>query len=78
MEQIKSMAEEKELRQEQLEDLQEVAQVVVNMVDPTEEGVVNNRTLLDNLREAPQKIASYVSEATKTYMAHVLGLVKSF
>jgi phage shock protein A len=40
MQQIKSVAEEKELRQKQLEDLQEDAQVVINMVDPPEEGVV--------------------------------------
>jgi phage gp36-like protein len=72
------MAEKKELRQKQLEDLQEVAQVVINMVDPPKEGVINNRTLLERLREASQKIASYVSEATQTYVSHVLGLVKSF
>jgi hypothetical protein len=78
MKQIKSMAEEKELKQKQLEDLQEAAQVVVNIVDPSEEGVVDNRTLLEHLHEAPQKIIGYISETTKTYVAHVLGLVKSF
>jgi hypothetical protein len=78
MKQIKSMAEEKELKQKQLEDLQEAPQVVVNMVDPSEEGVVDNRNLLERLDEAPQKIAGYFSETTKTYVAHVLGLVKSF
>jgi chromosome segregation ATPase len=78
MQQIKSVAEEKELRQKQLEDLQEDAQVVINMVDPPEGGVVDNRTLLERLREALQKIASYLSETTKIYVAHVLGLVKSF
>jgi hypothetical protein len=79
MQSIKSMAEEKELRQKQLEDLQEATQVVVNIVDPLEEeGVVNNRTLLEHLCEAPQKTASYVFETTKTYVVHVLGLVKSF
>jgi hypothetical protein len=34
--------------------------------------------LLERLREALQKIASYLSETTKIYVAHVLGLVKSF
>jgi hypothetical protein len=34
--------------------------------------------LLQRLHEAPQKIAGYVSDTTKTYVAHVLGLVKSF
>jgi NADH:ubiquinone oxidoreductase subunit E len=46
------------------------------MVDPPEE-VVNNRTLLERLREAT-KDSGYISETTKTYVAHVLGLVKSF
>jgi hypothetical protein len=48
------------------------------MVDPLEEGAVDNRTLLERLREAPYKIASYVSKTTRTYIAHVLGLIKSF
>jgi hypothetical protein len=78
MQQIKSMFEEKELRQKQLEELQEVAHVAINMVDPPEEGVVDNRTLLERLHEAPQKIAGYVNKTSKTYMADVLGLVKSF
>jgi hypothetical protein len=75
--QIKSMAEEKELKQKKLEYLQEVAQVVVNMVDPSIEGVVDNRTLLQHFHEAPQKIASYVSEtsggASKKFMVWRLG-----
>jgi hypothetical protein len=48
------------------------------MVDPLEEVVVDDRTLLERLHEAPQKIAVYISKATKTYVAHVLGLIKSF
>jgi hypothetical protein len=46
------MAQEKELMQKQLEDLHEAAQVVVSMVDPLGEGVVDNRTLLERLHEA--------------------------
>jgi uncharacterized coiled-coil DUF342 family protein len=45
--QIKDMAEEKDAKQKQLEDLQKAAQVAVNMVDPLEEGVVVDRTLLE-------------------------------
>jgi hypothetical protein len=47
MQQIRAMAEEKELMQKQLEELQEVVQVVIDMVDPVGEGVVDNRTLLE-------------------------------
>jgi hypothetical protein len=72
------MAEEKNLKQKQLEELEGAAQVVVAMVDPPKEGAIDNNSLLEHLREASQKIFSYLSETTKTYVAHVLGLVKSF
>lgn len=78
MKQTKSMDKEKELRQKELEELRASAQVIMDMVDPQEEGVTDNRTLLDHLHEALQKVASYVSETTRTYVAHALGLVKSF
>jgi hypothetical protein len=47
------------------------------MVDPPEEGVVSDEMLLEWLCEAPQKITSYISK-TKTYVAHILGLIKSY
>jgi hypothetical protein len=78
MTQIRDMAAEKELKNKELEELKGVAQVVVDMVDPLEEGVINERTLLERLREAPQKISGYSSKTTKTYVAHILGLVKSY
>jgi hypothetical protein len=48
------------------------------MVDPPDEGVVSNKMLLDRLRETPLKISSYVSETTRTYVEHILGLFKSY
>jgi hypothetical protein len=48
------------------------------MVDPPEERVINERMLLEQLREAPQKISWYISETTKIYVARILGLVKSY
>jgi hypothetical protein len=62
----------------ELEELKGAAHVVVDMVDPPEEGVVTNKTLLERLRETPQKISNYVSETTKTYVEHILGLFKSY
>lgn len=50
--QIESMAEEKELKNKELEELS-ARQVVVHMVDHLEEGVVDGRPLSDHLREAP-------------------------
>jgi hypothetical protein len=55
-----------------------VAQVVIDIVEPLEEGVINERTLLERLHEAPQKISRYISETTKTYVAHILRLVMSY
>jgi hypothetical protein len=48
------------------------------MVDPLEEGVVSNKTLLERLHETPQVISSYVSETTRTYVEHILGLFKPY
>jgi peroxiredoxin family protein len=53
MTQIKDMAAEKELKDKELEELKGAAQVVVDMVDPPEEGLINKRMLLERLREAP-------------------------
>jgi peroxiredoxin family protein len=47
LQQIKNMAEEKETRENELEELRSVAQVVVDMVDPREERVVSDKTLLE-------------------------------
>jgi archaellum component FlaC len=78
MTQIRDMAAEKELKHKELKQLKGAVQVVIYMVDPLEEGVINKRTLLERLCEAPQKISGYISETTKTYVAHILVLVKSY
>jgi hypothetical protein len=44
---------EKELKDKELEEPKNVAQVVVDMVDPLEEGVVSDKTLLERLHEVP-------------------------
>jgi hypothetical protein len=46
-----------ELKDKEFEELKSAAQVVVDMVDPPEEVIVSKRTLLERLREAPQKIS---------------------
>jgi len=57
--------------------LKSAARVVVDMVDPPEDGVPDARSLLERLREAPAKISGFVSENTKVFVSHVFGLVKS-
>ena len=60
------------------ERLAAAAMRVVEMVDPQEEGTSSTKSLVERLEEAPQKILSYLSSSTKSYVAHVLGLVKSY
>ena len=36
------------------------------------------KSLLDRLREAPQRLDSFFSDTSRDYLTHVLGLVKSF
>jgi hypothetical protein len=47
------MAEEKETREKELEELRSAAKIVVDMVDPSEEGVVSDKTLLEPLKRLP-------------------------
>jgi len=78
LDQVKTLGEEKTKLQDELVELKITAQAVVDMVDPSDGDASAGRQLLDRLREAPQKIAGYISEVTKSYLTHGLGLVKSF
>lgn len=66
-----------ECKQKDLDELESVARVVVDMVDPPTDGVAF-RTLLEHLRSASNSISGYISGTTKTVVAHVLGLVQPF
>jgi len=70
---IRDMKQIKELAQ-QLTDLEAAAKVVVDMVE--EEGA-GEKSLLERLREAPQRLSSFFSDTSREYLAHALGLVKS-
>jgi hypothetical protein len=78
LQQIKTLGEEKEQCQKELEDLMGAAQQLVNMVDPQEGGEADGRSLLERLLEAPQKVLSFITEAPTTCVSHTLGFVKSF
>ena len=71
---IGDMKQIRELSQ-QLADLEVAAKVVVDMVE--DEGA-GEKSLLECLREAPQRLSSFSSDASREYLAHALGLVKSF
>jgi hypothetical protein len=78
LQQIKTLGEEKDQHQKELDELKTVAQELVEMVDPQEDGAENGPPLLDRLRRALQKILNFVTEAATSYVGHALGLVKSF
>ena len=71
---VSDMKEIRELSQ-QLTDLEAAAKVVVDMVEDEE---ASGKSLLDHLREAPQRLGSFFSDTSRDYLAHALGLVKSF
>ena len=75
MKQIKDLAADRDLKAKQLADLEAASQAIVEMV---EDGEAGNKTLVERLREAPQRITSFLSDTSRQYLAHALGLVKSF
>lgn len=78
MQKIKDLAAERDSQAKELADIKIATQAVVDMVDPIEDGAAGEKSLMERLHGAPQKIASYLSETSKQYMAHVLGLVRSY
>ena len=75
MKQIKELAADHDKKAQQLADLEVAAKVVVDMVE--DEGA-GEKSLLEHLREAPQRLSSFFSDTPREYLAHALGLVKSF
>ena len=73
--QIRELAADRDQKAKQLADLEAAAQVVVGMVEKEDAG---GKSLLDHLREAPQRLSSFFSDTSRDYLAHALGLVKSF
>jgi hypothetical protein len=78
LQQIKTLDEEKEQRQKELEDLKGAAQRLVDMVDPQEGGKADVLSLLERLLEAPQKVLSFLTEAPVVCVSHALSFVKAF
>ena len=72
------MAAERDLYKKELDELKAAAQTVVDMVDLPEEGAELTKTLLERLHGVSQGIIKYLSDTTRQYVSHVLGLVKSY
>jgi hypothetical protein len=78
LQQIKTLGEEKEQRQKELEDLRGATQKLVDMVDPQEDGEAGERPLLERLLRAPQKVVKFLTDAPVACVSHALSFVKSF
>jgi hypothetical protein len=76
--QIKTLGEEKEQQQKELEDLRGAAKKLVDMVDPPEEGEADERPLQERLLGVPQKVIKFLTEAPVVCVGHALAFVKSF
>ena len=44
----------------------------------SEEGSSNNKSLVERLEEAPKKIFDVMTAASKNYLTHMIGVVKSY
>jgi peptidoglycan hydrolase CwlO-like protein len=78
LQQIKTLGEEKEQRQKELEDLRGAAKKLVDIVDPQEDSEAGEWPLLERLLEAPQKVIMFLTEAPIACVSHALSFVKSF
>jgi hypothetical protein len=50
----------------------------VDIVDPQEDGESCERSLLERLLGAPQKVVEFLAEASVACVSHALAFVKSF
>jgi hypothetical protein len=78
LQQIKTLGEEKEQRQKELEDLRGATKKLVDIVDPQEDGEASERPLLERLLGAPQKVVKFLTKAPVACVNHALAFVKSF
>ena len=53
------------------------AQVIVDMVD-SEGGSLSSKPLVERLDEAPKKFFDIMTATSKNYLAHMIGVVKSY
>jgi hypothetical protein len=78
LQQIKTLGEEREQRQMEVDDLKGAAKKLADIVDPQEDGEVGEWPLLERLLEALQKVIKFLAEAPAVCVSHALAFVKSF
>ena len=78
LEKLKELSESRDLLHQELDEQKVAAQAVVDIVENLEDNLDEPLTLAGKLQKVPQCFLRYVSETTRQYMGHVLGLVKSY
>ena len=78
LQKLKELLESRDALQQELEELKVAAQAVVDIVEIPEDNADEPLTLAGKLQKVPQCFMWYVSETTRQYVGHVLGLVKSY
>jgi hypothetical protein len=72
------LGEEKGRWEKEQEILREATQMLVDMVDPAEEGEVDKQPLPERLRGAPKRVFKFLAEAPVACVSHAPAFVKSF
>jgi len=78
LQQLKTLSESRDLMQQELEELKDVAQDVAGLMEILEGNEDEPLTLAGKLRKVPESFERFVSATTRQYVGHVLGLVKSY
>ena len=79
--QLKDLSESQDSMQRELVELRQVrdaAQEIAEVMDIPEGDENEPLTLVGKLQKIPKSFERYVSTTTRQYVAHVLGLVKSY
>ena len=77
LQQLKTLSESRDLMQRELEELKDAAQDVAGLLEIPEGNEDEPLPLAGKLRKVPECFERYVSNPTRQYVGHVLGLVKS-
>jgi len=78
LQKLKELSESNAALKKELDELKVAAQAVVDIVEIPEDNADEPLSLAGKIQKVPQCFLRYVSETTRQYVGHVLGLVKSY
>ena len=78
LQKLKELSESNAALKKELDELKVAAQAVVEIVEIPEDNTDEPLSLAGKIQKVPQCFLRYVSETTRQYVGHVLGLVKSY